>query len=169
MSIKNAIQNSIIPAIQNAIIKKTDSLRNLANSGVVYANWLVTAPGSADVNGIHMVGDGTSKNAVLATSLKVSTDYTVVFKITKWTNPGGNLIIINGDSAFTASTVVATAGTTGLVKKKLTSVSTMVSNRLGLRLAALPIGTDVDFTDVCIFEGDQTGNTDADTYIPYAG
>jgi hypothetical protein len=144
-----------------------NSLRNLADSGVAYANWVITAPGSADIDGIHMVGDGGSKNAVLATSLKVSTDYTVVFRITKWTNPGGNLIIINGDSAFTASTVVATAGTTGIVKKKLTSVGTMVSNRLGLRLAALPIGTDVDFTDVMIFEGDQTSNPITDIYIPY--
>ena len=169
MAIKRAIKNSIVPAIQKAIISEADSLINLANNGVAYANWVVTAPGSADADGIHMVGDGSSKNAVLSTNLKVSTEYTVILRITKWTNPAGNLIIINGDSAFTASTVVAVAGTIGLVKKKLTSVGIMVSNRLGLRLAALPIGTDVDFTDVMIFEGDQTNNPATDTYIPYVG
>lgn len=163
----------IIPLPKNAangqvsdVVLKGNTINQLANNGVNYANWTGTGV-TADANGIHFLGDGVTKVASLSTALKPSTEYTIILRITKWVNPSTTLMTTNGNNAFPLNQTIASPGTLGLIKKKLTTVSTITVNALMLRFGGLPAGEQIDITDIMIVEGDQTSNPVTDKYVSY--
>jgi hypothetical protein len=137
-------------------------LVNLANNGVNYANWTVAGTGTTKgTNGIHLVADGTNEYASLP--LEGGKQYTLVYTVTE--QDLNSTIVI---STYTVDVTQTIPNAVGIQKVLFTAKAGATT----LRLILSGTNTDgkyINFTDVMIIEGDQTLNSQCDTYIPYEG
>jgi hypothetical protein len=150
--------------ITNALLNSQDqTIVNLLNNGVNFENWATYAGLTRDSDGLHIHGTGSSVYCTLnSTGLQTNTEYTLVFLIESNT---ANVPIKTSDvaMAFASNVTVASTGQTGVVKIKLTTLSTIANNRFGLKLNS--ITGDISFK-IMLFEGDQMLNDAVNVYMP---
>lgn len=143
-----------------------NTISQLADNGVSYVNWTVLGAGTTKgANGIHLVADASNDGARLTVTVKPSTTYTFVYFV-RATDLDNNFVFTT--SGFVSTTVVLSK-TLGLNKIVVTTKADVTgANMIYLGLAVSNTdGKYIDFTDVMLFEGDQTANPLTSRYIAY--
>lgn len=142
-----------------------NTITQLANNGTNYANWVINGTGTTKgATGIHLVDDVAGEYARVATSLKPNTQYTIVYTV-KAVNIGGAASFSITDGAFTVGAPLTK--TLGINKVLLTTVASITNNWLSFKISSGTGTETIDFTDIMLFEGDQTANPLTSQYIAY--
>jgi hypothetical protein len=150
---------------------KGNIINQLANNGADYSNWVLdgVSGSTKGVNGIHLVQSGNSETADLPTNLKPSTLYTLVYTVRNTNTDGGLVLSAYGALASSQGGVdITLSKALGLHKVTFTTVAAITVNVIRFRISSSGVdGTYIDFSDVMLYEGDQTQNPLTDRYMGY--
>ena len=145
-----------------------NTVNQMANNGVNYANWTVAGAGTTKGASIHLVQNGGTDLASLPIpGIKGNTQYTLVYRVLN-SNNNSSFVLANNAPSFLDTTFVLPK-TPGVQKVLITTKANVsADNAIKFVLdSANTEGTYIDITDIMLFEGDQTKNLGIDQYIQY--
>ncbi|WHH59172.1 hypothetical protein [Petroclostridium sp. X23] len=129
------------------------TLYNYVNNGTDYANWSTDAGSTKGATGIHLVAAAGNEFAKVATNLKESTVYTLIYNV-KASNATG---VLSLNANYTGTNITLTKNI-GINKVVFTTQQTISTNELRYFLSGGIDGEYVDFELYAILEGDYTAD-----------